>query len=107
VPPYAAVAVGDLLACLVLGRPQVGAALRDVVPAGKRLGEGPVEDLPEVQGLPERQVLDQAEKVGACLGQGAADVVLAGPVELPEHGLANLSQIVVQTLFREVIDHRK
>ena len=61
---HASVAVNDPLARLVLGGPQVGAGGRGVVPAWQRLGEGPAEDLAEVPGLPDREVLDQAEEVG-------------------------------------------
>jgi hypothetical protein len=51
-------------------------------------------------------VLDEAEKVGSRRGQGAADVVLAESVELPEHRLANFSQVAVKVFLREIIDHR-
>jgi hypothetical protein len=80
--PHAPVSVDDLRAVLVLGHPQVGAALGLVVPPGQGLAERPVKDLTEVPGLPERQVLNQAEKVGPSGGQRAADVVLGEPVEL-------------------------
>jgi hypothetical protein len=72
---------------------------------GRGSGEGPGEDLAEVPGLPDRQVLDQAEQVGPGGGQGAADVVFAEPVELPDQRLADPAQMVVQVLFGEFIDH--
>jgi len=75
-----------------------------VVPPGQRFGERSVEDLAEVPGLPDRHVLDQAEKVGSSRGQGASDVVLREPIGLPEDRLAHPSQIAVQVLFREIIE---
>ena len=38
--------------------------------------------------------------------RGTADVVLGEPVELPHHHLAYPSQLVVEVLFREFVDHR-
>jgi len=51
-------------------------------------------------------VLEEAEEIGPARGQGTADVVLREIVELPHHRLADLSQVVMQVLFREFVDHR-
>src|SRR5262249_59511102 len=103
--PYAPVETSDLGAGLVLGGPECGVVRGLVVPPGQGFGEWPAEDLAEVPGLPDRQVLDQAEEVCPGGGQGTADVVLAEPVELPDQRLAYPAQMVVQVLFRECIDH--
>jgi hypothetical protein len=89
----------------VLGRPHVRAARLGIVPPGERFGERPVEDLAEIPGLGERLVLDQAEKVRSRRGQGPAGVVLGEAVEFLEDHLADLSQVAVQILLREIIDH--
>ena len=52
--PHAPVEADDLVAGLVLGRPQVGAVRGLVVPPGQGLGERAAEDLAEVPGLPDR-----------------------------------------------------
>src|SRR5205814_195369 len=105
VRPCATVPVDDLLARLELGRPHGVPPYALVVPPGQGPGVWPLEDLAEVPGLRVCQVLDQPEKVGSRQGQGAADVVLRQPIELPQHHLASVAQIAVQVLLRGIIDH--
>ena len=89
---------------LVLGRPHGGESLGLDVPPGQGLGEGTVEDLAEVPGLPDRQVLDQAQEVGPGDRQRAAGVVLGKPVELGEHASRSCSGHV-QVGLRGVVGH--
>ena len=105
VVPHPSVAVDDVAAGLALGRPHVGESLGLDVPARQGFGKGTVEDLAEVPGLPGRQVLDQAQQVGPGDGQRATDVVLGEPVELGEHRLALVLQVVVQVGLRGVVNH--
>jgi hypothetical protein len=105
VVPHSPVSVDDVPAGLVLGRPHVGEALGFDIPAGQGFGKGTVEDLAEVPGFPGRQVLDQAQEVSPSSGQRAAGVVFGEPVDLGEHRLAYMFQVIVQICLREVIDH--
>jgi hypothetical protein len=50
-------------------------------------------------------VLDQAKQIRSGRGQGAADVVVGEPVELPEQRRADRAQVAVEVLLREFIDH--
>src|SRR5580658_5710208 len=50
-------------------------------------------------------MLDQPEEVGPGGSHRAADVVLAQPLELPQHRLADPAQIVEQVGLRESVDH--
>jgi hypothetical protein len=61
---HALVAADDVLAGLVPGGPELGAARGLVIPPGQRFRERPAEDLAEVPGLRDRAVLDQSEEVG-------------------------------------------
>jgi hypothetical protein len=105
VVPHSPVSVDDVGAGLVLGRPHVGKTLGLVVPPGQGLRERTLEDLAEVPGFPGRQMLDQAQEVGPGDGQRAADVVFGEAVDLGEHRLAHLPQVIVQIRLPEVIDH--
>ena len=93
--PHAPVTIDDLDARLVLGRPHVGqlppvveerlelgivrALVGVVVPPRQPLGKRAPEHLAEVPGLGDRQVLDQAEQIGAGRSQRPANVVLGEP----------------------------
>jgi len=76
-----------------------------IIEGRDRLRVGTVEDCPEVTGLGQRQVLDQAEQVGARSSQGASDVVLRKPVEFAHQARACLAQVVVKVLLGELVDH--
>jgi hypothetical protein len=63
------------------------------------LGERTPEDLTEVPGLADRQMLDQAEEVRPGGGQRAADGILREPFELPDQHFAHLTQAAMQACF--------
>jgi hypothetical protein len=67
----------DVRAGLALGDPHMIAIVKArVIESRGLLRVGTVEDRPEVPGLAQGQVLDQAEQVGARSSQWASDVVL-------------------------------
>ncbi|GGV08771.1 hypothetical protein GCM10010275_56580 [Streptomyces litmocidini] len=101
--PCAPVEPDDLIAGLVLGRPQIAAV--GVLPPGQRFRGGTVEDLAEVPGFDGGHVFDQAEEVGPGRCQRPAGVVLGQAVEFPEQRLAVPPQSPVQVVLREFIDH--
>jgi hypothetical protein len=101
--PRAPVEPDDLIAGLVLGRPQIAAV--GVLPPGQRFRGRTVEDLTEVPGLDGGHVFDQAEEVGPGRCQRSAGVVFGQAVEFPEQRLAVPPQSSVQVVFREFIDH--
>lgn len=90
--PHAPVAVNDLGARLLLGGPLIGVVLGVGVPPGQVLGERTPEDLAEVLGLADRQVLVQAEEV--CPGGGGRP------------GLALVEVSVAEQRYRAVLEVR-
>ena len=84
----AAVEVEHLLGRLVLGRPHVVVGPGVVGPERHLLRPRPPEADAEVLRLHPREVLDDAQEVGARGGQRHPLVTLGEPLDLPEHRLA-------------------
>src|SRR5690606_10445044 len=97
-----AVQVEDVLGGLVGGGPHVGVVLGAVLHPGRALRRRAAEGVAEVAELDARQVLDQAEQVGAGRGAGPAQLALREPVDLPQYPLAQAAQMVVEQLLRVV-----
>ena len=96
VRPHPPVAILDLRPGLLGRRPQVGVELGALLPARQRLGKRTPEGVAEVARVDHREVLDQAEQIGAGRHQRAAHVVLRQAVQLPEHGFPGELEIAVQ-----------
>lgn len=102
-----AVAVDDLLAGLLGGRPQVGVRFGGAGdPQRLGTGERPAEGLAEVDRLGTGEVLDQSQEVGAGRGQGAADVVLGEALDLQQQGVAGVLEVEAKVGGGVLCGHR-